>query len=183
MTATLDLNTLSEPLRAVFQSVVGECETFRTERDNIQKLQAATEAERRRLALENKLLQEAIRLLRLEKYGAKNEQLSDAQLALLDLEPGVAAAEVAGEMTRPASEKKMVRKAAAHGRGALPAHLPRVEEIILVPADQRHCATCHCPKCAMGFDVAEVLDLKPAELFVRVINAKSWPARRILKTA
>ena len=48
--------------------------------------------------------------------------------------------------------------------------MPRVEEVILVPAGERHCSTCACPKCAMGFDVTEVLDMKPVELFVRVIK-------------
>lgn len=100
MTLTLDLTTLSEPLRAVFQSVLGERETFRTERDE-------AEAERVRLALENKLLKAAIRLLRLKQYGAKSEQLSDAQLALLDLEPGVTREEVAAEAALPAREKKL----------------------------------------------------------------------------
>ena len=177
MTQTLDLKTLSEPLRAVFQSVLGERETFRAERDEAQKLcvesqklQAEAEAQRARLALEVKLLKEAIRLLRLKQYGAKSEQLSDAQLALLDLEPGVSREEVAAEAALPAQEKKLVRGATPHGRSPLPAHLPRVEEIIPVPAEDRHCATCGCPKCALGHDVTEVLDLKPVELFVRVIK-------------
>ena len=184
MSSTPDLNTLSEPLRAVFQSVLGERDTFRSEResfrierdevqrlcDESKKLCVETEAERARLAIENKLLQEAIRLLRLKKYGARSEQLSDAQLTLLELEPGVTREEVAAEAALPAREKKIVRVAAPHGRAALPAHLPRVEELILVPAAERHCATCACPKCAMGYDVTEVLDLKPVELFVRVIK-------------
>lgn len=156
MAQTLDLNTLSEPLRAVFQSVLGE-------RDE-------AESERRRLTLEVKLLKEAIRLLRLKKYGPKSEQLSDAQLALLELEPGVTREEVATEAAQPAREKKLVRAAAPHGRAPLPAHLPRVEDIISVPAAERHCATCGGPKCVIGHDVTEVLDLKPVELFVRVIK-------------
>lgn len=163
MAATLDLDTLSEPLRAVFQGVLGEREKFRVERDE-------AESERCRLTVEVKLLNEVIRLLRLDKYGPKSEKLSDAQLALLDLEPGVSREEVATEAAQPAREKKLVRVAAPHGRAPLPAHLPRVEEIIAVPADQRHCATCGCPKCVIGHDVTEVLDLKPVELFVRVIK-------------
>jgi transposase len=170
MAATLDLNTLSEPLRAVFQSVLGEREKFRVERDEVREQHQIAESERRRLTIEVKLLNEAIRLLRLDKYGPKSEKLSDAQLALLDLEPGVARAEVAAEAAQPAREKKLTRAAAPHGRAPLPAHLPRVEEIIAVPADQRHCATCGCPKCAIGHDVTEVLDIKPVELFVRVIK-------------
>ena len=94
MPATLDLNTLSEPLRAVFQCVVGESEkfrierdfarvereTFRVEREEFRAKHDVSETERLRLTLENKLLKEAIRLLHLAKYGPKAEQLSDRQL-------------------------------------------------------------------------------------------------------
>ena len=170
MTSTPDLNTLSEPLCATLQSIIGERGMFLAERDSARQLQVETEAERKRLTIEVKLLKEAIRLLRLEKYGVKSEQLSPAQMALLDLEPGVTREEVAAEAALPANEKKLARVAAPHGRSPLPAHLPRVEEILLVPADQRHCATCACPKCGIGYDVTEVLDLKPVELFVRVIK-------------
>lgn len=102
MTATLDLNTLSEPLRAVFQSVLGQL-------DEAENLRQTAEAEQRRLTIEVKLLKEAIRLLRLDKYGAKSEQLSDHQLALLELEPGVTREEVAAEIALPAREKKLTR--------------------------------------------------------------------------
>lgn len=128
--------------------------------------------EQRRLAQENKLLKEQIRLLHLAKYGAKSEKLSDAQLSLLELEPGVTREEVAHEAARPEREKKLKRRAAPHGRAPLPAHLPRVEEIVRVPDDQRHCDTCRCPKSCIGHDVAEVLDMKPVELFVRVIKTE-----------
>jgi transposase len=163
MAATPDLHTLSEPLRAVFQGVLGE-------RDEACAQREIAESERRRLTVENRLLREAIRLLRLKQYGARSEQLSDAQLALLELEPGVAREEVAAEAAQPAREKKPVRAAAPHGRAPLPAHLPRVEETIPVPAEERRCATCGGPKCSLGHDVAEVLDLKPVELFVRVVK-------------
>ena len=39
-----------------------------------------------------------------------------------------------------------------------------------MPESERHCATCGCAKCALGFDVTEVLDLEPVKLFVRVIK-------------
>ena len=115
MSVALDLNTLSPPLREVFQSVLGE-------RD-------AARLEHRRVEVENQLLKERIRLLLLDKYGPKAEQLSDAQLALLELEPGVTREEVATEAAQPAREKQLRRPSAAHGRRPLPAHLPRVEEI------------------------------------------------------
>jgi hypothetical protein len=94
------------------------------------------------LEQEVKLLKEHIRLLLLSKYGAKSEKLSDAQLSLLELEPGVTREEVAREAAQPAREKKLKSRPAPHGREKLPAHLPRVEEIVRVPEDQRHCPTC-----------------------------------------
>ena len=44
-----------------------------------------------------RLLEERLRLLRITKYGPASERLSDAQLELLEAEPGVSAAEVAAE--------------------------------------------------------------------------------------
>ena len=40
------------------------------------------------------VLEEKLRLVRIDKYGPGSEKLSDAQLELLDLEPGVSSAEV-----------------------------------------------------------------------------------------
>ena len=154
MPATLDLSPLPEPLRIVVESLL-----------------SASQSEQRRLECEVKLLKEHIRLLLLSKYGSKSEKLSDAQLSLLETEPGVSREEVAGEAAQPKREKRL-KPRAAHGRAPLPAHLPRVEQIVRVPEEERHCATCGCAKCGIGYDVAEVLDLKPVELFVRVIKTE-----------
>ena len=45
-------------------------------------------------------LEEKLRLIRIEKYGPGSEKLSDAQLELLELEPGVSSAEVKAESER-----------------------------------------------------------------------------------
>ena len=87
MPVALDLNTLSQPLRAVFQRVFGERDEACQQRDEAR-------LEHRRVEVENKLLKERIRLLLLSKYGPKAEQLSDARLSLLELEPGVTREEV-----------------------------------------------------------------------------------------
>jgi transposase len=52
---------------------------------------------------EHRLLRELLRLLRVEKYGAASERLSDEQLELLEQEPGVSEAEVKAERTRSAA--------------------------------------------------------------------------------
>ena len=47
-----------------------------------------------------RVLEERLRLVRIEKYGPGSEKLSDDQLELLELEPGVSSAEVEAESQR-----------------------------------------------------------------------------------
>src|SRR5271156_6018505 len=73
-----------------------------------------------------RVLEEKLRLLRIEKYGPGSEKLSDAQLELLELEPGVSSAEVQAESERD-QLKLPLKGAKKHpGRQELPAQLPRV---------------------------------------------------------
>ena len=50
--------------------------------------------------LKIQVLEERLRLERIKKYGPGSEKLSDAQLQLLDLEPGVSDVEVEAEIQR-----------------------------------------------------------------------------------
>jgi transposase len=141
------------------------------------EVRAAITQEWERLELENKLLKEAIRLMRIEKYGPKSEQLSDQQLALLESEPGVAAEEIQSEAQRTSAEKEELeaepqppRSRQHPGRTPLPAHLPRIEEIVACPSEQCRCTQCGAEKKVFGYDLSEELDVKPAEYFVRVIK-------------
>jgi hypothetical protein len=86
-----------------------------------------------------RVLEERLRLQRIAKYGPKSEKLSDAQLELLESEPGVSAAEVEAESRREplpvaaatAESQSKPGKARRHpGRQQLPAHLPRVEHVV-----------------------------------------------------
>ena len=52
--------------------------------------------------LKIRVLEERLRLVRIAKYGPGSEKLSDAQLELLELEPGVSSVEVQAESERPA---------------------------------------------------------------------------------
>src|ERR1017187_7858385 len=45
-------------------------------------------------------LEEELHLERIKKYGKQSEKLSDLQLKLLDLEPGVSSDEIQGEIER-----------------------------------------------------------------------------------
>ncbi len=118
--------------------------------------------------LKIQLLEEKLRLERIKKYGPGSEKLSDAQLELLELEPGVSNVEVQAESERealPAPEKK---KRKHPGRQQLPAGLPRVEQVIACAPEQCACQACGEPMTVIGYDQSEQLDVEPARYFVLV---------------
>src|ERR1039458_4321927 len=55
--------------------------------------------------LKIQVLEAQLRLQRIKKYGPGSEKLSDAQLSLLELEPGVSNVEVQAESVRERSEE------------------------------------------------------------------------------
>src|SRR5271165_7345412 len=77
-----------------------------------------------------RVLEERLRLVLIEKYAPGSEKLSEAQLELLELEPGVSSAEVEAESQR--DQLQLPLKAARNhpGRQQLPAELPRTEQVI-----------------------------------------------------
>jgi hypothetical protein len=89
-----------------------------------------------------RVLEERLRLVRIEKYGPGSEKLSDAQLELLELEPGVSSAEVQAESER-AQLKLPLKGAKKHsGRQELPTDLARIEKIIACTPEQCVCGNC-----------------------------------------
>ena len=122
-----------------------------------------------RLEQEVRLLREMLRLERLKKYGPKGEKLSEEQVELLELEPGVHAQEVEKEAEVSSRPKRLTKREHA-GRNALPAHLPRREEIIAVEGEERLCVCCGKERCCIGYEEKEVLDIEPVRYFVRVIK-------------
>ena len=116
------------------------------------------------------VLEERLRLRRIEKYGPGSEKLSNLQLELLEQEPGVSSQEVAAESEReappPVSEAKKKRK--HPGRQTLPADLPRVERVIACTPEQCVCGNCGAETKVIGYEVSEVLDVEPARYFVQV---------------
>jgi transposase len=119
-------------------------------------------------------LEERLRLELIRKYGPASEKLNDAQLLLLDLEPGVSAAEVEAESDReplpPASPiTAKNRTSGKHpGRQALPADLPRVERVIACTPEQCVCQCCGKDMVVIGYEQSEQLDVEPARYFVVV---------------
>lgn len=131
--------------------------------------------------LKIEVLEERLRLQRIQKYGPASEKLSDAQLELLEGEPGVSTAEVKAESEReplppraPASAKPQRKHP---GRQQLPAGLPRVEHVIACPPEQCQCNNCGKPTQVIGYEESEHLDLEPARYFVRVSKREKRACR------
>lgn len=116
------------------------------------------------------VLEARLRLERIQKCGPASEKLSDAQLELLEHEPGVSTAEVEAESERePLPLAARPNQKRRHpGRQQLPAGLPRVEQVVACAAEQCACPACGQPMEVIGYDSSEQLDVEPARYFVRV---------------
>jgi transposase len=119
--------------------------------------------------LKIQVLEERLRLQRIEKYGPSSEKLSSLQLELLEQEPGVSRQEVVAESQRPAPPPATERKKRPHpGRQTLPPDLPRVERVIACTPEQCVCGNCGRDTTLIGYQVSEVLNVEPARYFVEV---------------
>jgi transposase len=116
------------------------------------------------------LLEEKLRLQRIAKYGPGSEKLTNLQLELLELEPGVSDMEVAAEGDREAiSATPDQQKRKRHpGRQTLPANLPRAERVIACTPEQCVCAGCGQSTTVIGYEESEQLDVEPVKYFVLV---------------
>lgn len=128
--------------------------------------------------LKIEMLEAKLRLERIKKYGPGSEKLSDAQLELLELEPGVSPEEVQAESEREALPAPAKKKRRPHpGRQPLPADLPRVERVIACPPEQSTCRACGGPMEVIGYDQSEQLDVEPARYFVLVTKREKRACR------
>jgi len=118
--------------------------------------------------LKIRVLEERLRLVRIAKYGPGSEKFSDAQLELLELEPGVSNVEVQAESERPAVQPSTITKRKHPGRQELPANLPHVERILTCTPEQCVCKGCGKPTTVIGYEESSQLDVEPAKYFVLV---------------
>jgi transposase len=120
--------------------------------------------------LKIQVLEERLRLQRIQKYGPSSEKLSDTQLELLEWEPGVSDLEVQTEGARePLPSQARLRRQRPHpGRQGLPADLPHVERVIGCTSEQCQCFHCGQPTTVIGYETSEQLDVEPAKYFVLV---------------
>lgn len=137
---------------------------------------AVAEIERQRLI---------IAALQRNRFGRRSEKLGEAavQLGIEDLEQSVAeqAAVLEAAVSRaiPPRQDGSARaprsEPVKRNRGALPEHLPRIEEVIDI--EDKACPCCGGQLHVIGEDKTEMLDHVPAHLRVRVIRRPRYACR------
>ena len=144
--------------------------------DDPEALKAMLLVERAAHAAETERLKQIIKELQRHRFGRRAESLpiDQLELALEEVQQAEADDEAAAEAKDP--ERRQERAARRRGnRGALPAHLPRVEQVVDI-------GDLSCPCCAgalhkIGEDVAERLDVVPAQFRVLVVRRPKYACR------
>lgn len=150
--------------------------------DDIDALKAIIMASQAKMSEQDGIIErKEDRIIRLEKlladfkralYGAKSEKGHPDQyhLALEDIETAMAVVHAEDEAIDP---PKTAASSSRAGRGALPKHLPRVEEII---APDITCG-CGAERHIIGEDISERLDIVPAQFRVIVTRRPKYACR------
>lgn len=137
--------------------------------ETLQAMLIAREAEIERL-------HQIIREMQRHRFGRRAETLPEDQflLGLEEAEQVEAAGLAASERMAPAEKAVRVAKRRAN-RGALPAHLPRIETVVDIESDI--CPCCSGKLHRIGEDVAERLDIVPAQFRVFVVRRPKYACR------
>jgi transposase len=151
-----------EALRALVLAAFADRDATLAERD-------AAVTERDILQTQNDRLRHLLLKLTRMQFGARSERLPEEQfqLGLEALEQAIAKDEAEAEKQSPELRKDNAAKRRA-SRGALPAHLPRIE-VTLTPEDTA-CPCCRAEMTVIGEDTSERLDVIPVQF--RVIVTK-----------
>ena len=124
-----------------------------------------------------RVLEERLRLMRIEKYGAGGEKLSQAQMELFELSPVVSKMIEQAESECTPVRRPTHRSCKHPGRQGLPANLPRVERILPCTPDQRVCKRCGKETVVIGYEESSQLDVEPAKYFVLVTKREKRACR------
>ena len=127
--------------------------------------------------LKIQVLEERLRQRRIQLLGPFSETLNNLQLELLlDEEPSATSEEVQAETLREPIEEKPRRERKPHpGRQSLPAHLQRVEQVVVCA--EPNCKSCGAETVVIGYDESEQLDVEPARYLVRVTKREKRACR------
>jgi transposase len=164
-TAPDTMKSLPESIEALHALVLA---TF-AERD-------AAVLERDTLLAQNDRLRHLLLKLTRMQFGARSERLPEEQLqlGLEALEQAIAKRDAEAEKQNPELRKDNAAKRRA-SRGALPAHLPRIE-VTLAPEDTA-CPCCRAAMTVIGEDTSERLDVIPAQFRVIVTRRPKLACR------
>jgi transposase len=140
--------------------------------DDPTELKAMLLAERAR----NERLVQIIKEMQRHRFGRRAETLPEDQmlLALEDVEQTQAGDAAAAE-SKSASARSEAARRRRRNRGALPAHLPRIETIVDI--DDKTCPCCRGELHQIGEDVSERLDVVPAQFRVLVTRRPKYACR------
>ena len=158
-----------EALRALVLTIMSERDATLAERD-------AAVTERDILLAQNDRLRHLLLQLRRMHFGPRSERLPEEQLqlGLEALEQAIAQGDAEAEKRDAALRNdKAARRRAS--RGALPAHLPRIE-VTLAPEDTA-CPCCRATMTLIGEDSSERLDVIPAQFRVIVTKRPKFACR------
>ena len=140
--------------------------------DDAATLKAMLIAERAR----TERLTQIIKELQRHRFGRRAETLpiDQLELGLEDVQQTEAAIEAKAEAVDP--ERRAVKATRRRAnRGSLPVHLPRIEEIVDV--EDKTCPCCTGALHMIGEDVAERLDMVPAQFRVLVVRRPKYACR------
>ncbi len=139
-------------------------------------LQATLIAERAAHAAEVERLTQIIKELQRHRFGRRAETLpiDQLELALEEVQQGESE-DAAGVETVDVERRAARARTRRANRGSLPAHLPRVE--VVVDVEDKTCPCCNGALHRIGEDVAERLDLIPAQLRVLVTRRPKYACR------
>ena len=125
---------------------------------------------------ESDRLRQIIKELQRHRFGRRAESLPEdqLQLGLEETEQVDAAGQAETEEKMPAERKARTAQRRIN-RGALPAHLPRIETVVDV--ESTICPCCSGMLHRIGEDVAERLDIVPAQFRVLVVRRPKYACR------
>src|SRR5437660_6794804 len=125
---------------------------------------------------ESERLRQIIKELQRHRFGRKAESLPEEQmlLGLEDVQQVAACTEASQDETAPEGRAERARKRRVN-RGALPAHLPRIE--VVVDLDAKTCPCCKGDLHQIGEDKSERLDMVPAQFRVVVTRRPKYACR------
>ena len=174
--ATPSLPDDPQALRALLLAAWAERDSVVAERDSVAAERDSVTAERDALAARNERLQHLLRKLQRMQFGRRSEQLTADQLqfAFEEVEAAIADTEAEAEQRSPDLRKKNTPRRRA-GRGRLPAHLPRVEQVLM--PESTACPCCQGAMVEIGCDTAERLDVIPVQFRALVTKRPKFACR------